>query len=144
ASQFQQSAAALNAVILFYWLAPSRSFLWTVSPDGIALATLPGEDAIAAHVDAAQRLVLRSRDPLAEGAADARWLYDTLVQPARAAAPPGSRVVFVPDGALHRINPETLIASAPAPHYWIEDVTLSIAPSISVLASGAHARSDAD
>jgi CHAT domain-containing protein len=87
--------------------------------------------------------VLRSRDPLAEASADARWLYDTLVLPVQSAVPPGSRVVFVPDGALHRINPETLIAGAPAPHYWIEDVTISIAPSISVLASAPHAASGA-
>jgi CHAT domain-containing protein len=139
AAQFQQSAGAMHAAILFYWLAPSRSFVWAVSRTGIALAVLPGEDAIAARVDAYQRLVLRARDPLAEAAPDARWLYDTLVLPVQSAVPPESRVVFVPDGALHRINPETLIAGAPAPHYWIEDVTISIAPSISVLATAPRA-----
>jgi CHAT domain-containing protein/Tfp pilus assembly protein PilF len=144
ASQFQHVASALHAVILFYWLAPSRSFVWTISQNAIALAILPGEDAIATHVDAYQGFVLRSRDPLAENAADARWLYDTLVQPVRSAVPPGSRVVFVPDGALYQINPETLITSAPAPHYWIEDVTVSIAPSISVLASFPRAPSTSD
>jgi CHAT domain-containing protein/Tfp pilus assembly protein PilF len=125
ASQFQQLAGAQNAAILFYWLAPSRSFVWTVSRNGIALAVLPGEDAIAAHVDAYQRLVLRSRDPLAETAADARWLYDTLVLPVQAAVPPGSRVVFVPDGALHRLNPETSPAGAPRRTTGSRDVTIS-------------------
>lgn len=139
AAQFRQAAGAMNAVILFYSLAPSRSFLWAVSRNGITLSYLPGEDEIAKHVDAYQRLLLRARDPLEESSADARWLYDNLVQPAQSAVPAGSRVVFVPDGALHQINPETLVAGAPAPHYWIEDVTLSIAPSISVLASAPRA-----
>jgi CHAT domain-containing protein len=41
----------------------------------------------------------------------------------------------VPDGALHQLNPETLVAATPVPHYWIADVTVSVAPSISVLAA---------
>jgi CHAT domain-containing protein len=138
-ARFQQTAGALNAVILFYWLAPTQSFVWAVSKGGVAFAVLPGERAIAARVDAYQRLILRSRDPLAENAEDGRWLYDTLVAPIRSAVPPGARIVFVPDGALHQLNPETFVAGTPAPHYWIQDVTVSVAPSISVLAPVASA-----
>jgi CHAT domain-containing protein len=47
--------------------------------------------------------------------------------------------VFVPDGPLHRINPETLVSGGAAPRYWIEDVTVLMAPSLSVLAEGAGA-----
>ena len=135
AARFQQASRALDAVILFYWLAPSRSFLWVVSAGGVQLHRLPGEPDIAARVEAHQRLVLRSRDPLAESAPDAEWLYETLVGPVKTVLPSGSRVIFVPDGALHQINPETLIVREPARHYWVEDVTVSIAPSLSVLAS---------
>jgi CHAT domain-containing protein len=54
--------------------------------------------------------------------------------------PSGSKVVIVPDGVLHRVNFETLPIAAPKPHYWIEDVVLSIAPSLSVLANAPAAR----
>jgi CHAT domain-containing protein len=39
----------------------------------------------------------------------------------------------VPDGCLHGLNFETLIADIPTPHYWIEDVTLTVAPALGVL-----------
>jgi CHAT domain-containing protein len=40
----------------------------------------------------------------------------------------------IPDGPLHRLNLETMIDPAPAPHYWIEDVEIAIAPSIAIAA----------
>jgi CHAT domain-containing protein len=39
-------------------------------------------------------------------------------------------VVVVPDGSLHGVNFETLPVPGDPPHYWIEDVTLSVAPSL--------------
>lgn len=128
-------ARAMNAPILFYWLAPQRSFLWTITATDVNLHELPDADAIRAHVEAHQALVLKSRDPLKESSPDAAWLYRTLIEPAGPAVAPGSRVVFIPDGALHQINPETLVVPAPSPHYWIEDVTLLVAPSLPVLAA---------
>jgi CHAT domain-containing protein len=40
----------------------------------------------------------------------------------------------IPDGPLQRVNLETMINPAPAPHYWIEDVEIAIAPSIAMAA----------
>jgi len=134
-ARFRNAARGLDAVILFYWLAPSRSFLWAVTPRGVRLHVLPAEAEIRERVEAHQALILQGRDPLAEGAPEALWLYRTLVGPVEASLPPGSRIVVVPDGPLHQINPETLVAASPAPHYWIEDVTLMTAPSVSVLAA---------
>jgi hypothetical protein len=34
---------------------------------------------------------------------------------------------------LHGLNFETLIVDLPAPHYWIDDVTLAVAPALGVL-----------
>jgi CHAT domain-containing protein len=48
--------------------------------------------------------------------------------------------VFVPDGSLHLLNPETLVVPSATPHYWLEDVTLATAPSLSVLVSGLEQR----
>ena len=134
---FQPLAAALDAVLLFYWMGDERSFLWVVDGGGQELFTLPGEADIAAHVAAHQARILRSRDPLAEGADDAAWLYDRLVRPAAARIPPGSRVIIAPDGPLHQLNFETLVV---AQHYWIEDVTVATAPSLGLLSAGDTAK----
>ncbi len=130
-----------DAVILFYSLAPSRSFLWALTPRGVQFRTLAGEAEIRDHVAAYQRRVVQARDPLAEEDTDADWLYRTLVGPVASSIPPGSRVVLVPDGALFQLNPETLVVSSPKPHYWIEDVTVLTAPSVSLLAARQASRS---
>jgi CHAT domain-containing protein/Tfp pilus assembly protein PilF len=136
-ARFQETARALDSVILFYWLAPSRSFLWEVTPGAVKLHVLPAEAEIREHVAAHQALILQGRDPLAEGSTAAFWLYRTLVGPVEGQLRPGASVVFVPDGSLHQLNPETLVASSPRPHYWLEDVTLATSPSLSVLGSRA-------
>jgi CHAT domain-containing protein/Flp pilus assembly protein TadD len=132
--RFQRVARSLDAVILFYWVAPARSFVWMITSREVQLQVLPGESTIRQHVEALQKLVLGSRDPLRESSPDAEWLYRLLIAPAGAAVTAGSRVVFIPDGPLLKINPETLVVASPAPHYWLEDVTLLVAPSLSVLA----------
>src|SRR5262249_51978198 len=114
--------------------APARSYLWVVTPRHLALHALPGEDEIRARVESHQARILRSRDPLDEGAADAAWLYDELVRPAE--IPAGARVVIAPDGPLHRINLETLVVWAPKPHYWIGDVPVATALSLALLSGG--------
>jgi CHAT domain-containing protein len=84
-------------------------------------------------VEAHQALVLQSRDPLGEEAAEAEWLYRTLVVPAEHSIPSGSRVLVVPDGPLHQVNLETLVVPTSPRRYWIEDVTLASAPSLSLV-----------
>jgi CHAT domain-containing protein len=60
------------------------------------------------------------------------------VEPARKLIPPGSRVILLPDVSLYGLNFETLIVPGPQPHFWIEDVTLTTASSLSLLASAAN------
>ncbi len=59
-------------------------------------------------------------------------LYEQLVAPAQSFIAPQSNVTLVLDGALHGLNFETLINGD---HYWLEDVALSIAPSLRVAGS---------
>jgi CHAT domain-containing protein len=47
--------------------------------------------------------------------------------------PRGTRALLVLDGCLHQLNFETLLAPGDPPRYWIDDVTLEIAPSLGVL-----------
>ncbi|HYU15056.1 MAG TPA: CHAT domain-containing tetratricopeptide repeat protein, partial [Candidatus Acidoferrum sp.] len=136
AARYRQLARALGAVLLFYWTAPGRSFLWAVTPGEVALRILPGDADIGDKVKAHQARIQRSRDPLAENAPEAAWLYRTLVGPIQDLVPPGTRVLLVPDGPLHQLNFETLVVAGARPHYWIEDVTLATAPSLGLLSAG--------
>jgi CHAT domain-containing protein len=58
-----------------------------------------------------------------------------LVEPAKKLIPPGSRVILLPAESLYGLNFETLIVSDPKPHFWIEDVTLTTASSLTLLDS---------
>jgi CHAT domain-containing protein len=132
----QRAAKRLHVVFLSYWLAQDRSFLWAASADDLKLFVLPGYDRIASEVDAYRTFIEQNlRDPLATDSPAGRDLYDMLIAPAQALLPPGSHVVVVPDGPLHSLNLETLPAPSPRPHFWIEDVTLSVAPSLAIAAS---------
>jgi CHAT domain-containing protein len=81
---------------------------------------------------------VQSTDPLETGNADGQKLYATLVEPAMRLIPKNSRVIVLPDGSLYGLNFETLVVPNPKPHYWIEDVTLTTASSLTLLASAAN------
>jgi CHAT domain-containing protein len=132
------TARRLNAVILFYSLGPQRSYLWAIDRNGTHLFVLPPEAEITARVKSYQADVLKSHDPLREGNSEAQWLYATLVAPAQALIPKESRIFIVPSGSLNDFNMEMLLkpgqsGSQEGPHYWIEDVSLSMASSIQLL-----------
>lgn len=132
------TAHRLDAVILFYSLGPQRSYLWAIDRNGTHLFVLPPEAEITARVKSYQADVLKSHDPLREGNSEAQWLYATLVAPAQALIPKESRVFIVPSGSLNDFNMEMLLkpgqsGSQERAHYWIEDVSLSMASSIQLL-----------
>ncbi|HKQ87399.1 MAG TPA: CHAT domain-containing protein, partial [Candidatus Acidoferrales bacterium] len=53
--------------------------------------------------------------------------------------PKGSRVVVIPDASLFGLNFETLLVKSPAPHYWIDDVTVVNASSPMFVATASPA-----
>jgi CHAT domain-containing protein len=136
-ARYRELAASLDAVLLFYWTAPRRSFVWAVTPTEVVLRTLPGDAAIREKVEAYQSRIQHSRDPARDDPGTGEWLYRTLVGPIEEKVPPGRRVLIVPDGPLHQLNFETLVVPGARPHYWIEDVTLATAPSIGLLSAPA-------
>jgi len=131
---FRRYASRNSAVLLSYWLAPKRSFLWIVTASGVRMKTLPAQNEIEELVRSYQKAIetdlhdpVETRMPLAER------LSQILLGPAQAELKGARRVVMVTDGGLHALNLETL----PVPgtnRYWIEDVELSLAPSLSTLA----------
>lgn len=133
----RQIAQRLNATLLFYWLGEHRSYLWVVTPFRTANFILPAAAQIDPLVQAYREALLGPRDPLENANSEGRQLYELLVQPAAKLIPKGTRVILLPDGSLYRLNFETLIDSQPKPHFWIEDVTLASASSLTMLASAA-------
>jgi len=132
-TQLQDLSQRARATLLEYWLAPRRSFLWVVTPAGLAAFVLPPQQKIADRVEAYQRAIDNLRDPLATGSPAGDDLYKTLLGPARPLMARSANVAIVPDGALYNLNFGTLPVPAPSPHYLIEDTTISVAPSLSAL-----------
>jgi len=122
-----------GCVLLSYWLAHSRSYVWAVTAKGISQFVLPAESEINALIEQHRKSVENLEDPLSAGGTSARQLYRTLLGPVQPLLKRAARVIIVPDGRLHEVNFETLVADDPAPHYWIEDVTLALTPSLGVL-----------
>jgi CHAT domain-containing protein len=134
--KIQATAAALHATILSYWLAPKASYLWVITATEFTAITLPEGAEISRLAESYRRSVASSSHT-----SDTR-LYETLIAPAQKYIAPGSRVVLIPDAALFQVNFETLLVpGTPQPHYWIEDVTLSTATSLSLLTAQQHTNS---
>ena len=133
-AEVRKATKAENSVVLFYWLAPEHSYLWIITQREFRAISLPDEEQIAQDATSFRYAVEEEKqDPLANLNSASRRLYRTLIAPAADYLSPGSRVVIVPDGVLHNLNFEALPVDEPHPHYWLEDATVSIAPSLSLL-----------
>jgi CHAT domain-containing protein len=121
-----------GAVVLSYWLGRDGSHLWVVTASDVVYEQLPPDSVIERDVSAYRRDLLGLNGTLKGSGARGQQLYRTLVEPAKIAK--GSRVVVVADGVLHALNFETLVVPGPKPHYWIEDVVVSSAGSLQLLA----------
>jgi CHAT domain-containing protein/Tfp pilus assembly protein PilF len=130
-AEFVELARKTNTVFLFYWIAPVQSRLWAITPSGIKTATLPADTAIRSMVDSYRRFIDGYGDPLS-GANAGRELFTALIEPLQQFVPARTHVVIVPDGPLFDINFESLPVQTGGPHYWLRDVTVSVAPSLSL------------
>lgn len=131
----QKVARRRNAVLLDYWLAPQQSYLWVITATKISCVTIAKQSEIEALVNNYRGAMQDGKDLLAGGGVAGQQLYSMLVAPAGQLIPPHARVIVLPDASLYRLNFEALIAPDPEPHYWIEDVTVSVASSLTLLDS---------
>jgi CHAT domain-containing protein len=144
AAALRNKARSLNAVLLSFWLAPKQSYLWVVTPAAVRGFPLPPEKEIERLVEICASLILRMEDLRNSQNPAGRQLYQMLLGEAERLIPAGSRVVVVPDGALHGMNLETLVTGGDRPRYWIEEVSLAVAPSLALLDAAAGARAPGD
>lgn len=134
----QQLAQRLHATLLIYWLGEKHSYLWAVTPSKTECFKLPPATEIDPLVKSYRELTLKSGDLLQSAVSNGEKLYASLVEPAKNLIPRGSRVILLPDASLYGLNFETLIVPGSQPHFWIEDVTVTTASSLSLLASGSN------
>ena len=132
---YRQLSRRTQHTLLSYWLGSRRSFLWVVTPDRVSTFTLPPQEKIESLAKAYASAIDNLHDPLNENDASGRELFRVLLAPAAALVPRGSRVAMVPDGVLYTLNFETLPSPGPPPHYWIDDVLLTLVPSLDLAAS---------
>jgi CHAT domain-containing protein len=139
AGTFRGIARRNGVVLLSYWLGPARSHAWVVNAREIHHVELAPAAEIEAPVrDYQDAIERRLADPLRTPIPAGERLYRLLIAPVRPWIPAGSRVILAADGVLHGINLEALpqppSTAGGAPRYWIEDVTVGIAPSLGLLA----------
>jgi len=130
----QAFLAQRKKTILAYWLAPEHSFLWVISPSRFKLFTLAGEQEIAQKIEQYNQTLL-GRENIPELEREGQGLYELLVAPAQQFIPHDAKLIVIADGALNRLNFETVRVPATNPHYWIEDVELEMASSTPLLLS---------
>jgi CHAT domain-containing protein len=128
-------AGELNASLLMYWLGPQRSYLWVVTSNGIRFVRLSAPKAKIGELVRAyqQSIVEKIANPLASPTSPGDELYRLVVAPVAQWLPRGSRVVIAPDTPLNILNFETLPVTGERRHFWIEDVEIAVAPSLSNL-----------
>jgi CHAT domain-containing protein/Flp pilus assembly protein TadD len=133
ASEIQAFARSSHRILVSYWLGPKQSYVWAITPAKIEMFTLPPEKNIRDLTERYRTIIEDLRDPVESRNPAGVRISEILLGPIRQLVPPGSHVVIVPDGALHSLNFATLPAPADTGKYWIEDVTLSVAPSLGLV-----------
>lgn len=131
-----------GAAILSYWLSPARSHVWVITGSEVRYAPLPDMREIEKEARAYRRALLTHNGTLAKSGDQGQRLYRAIVAPVAARIPRGSRVYVIASGALHGINFETLVVPGQRAHYWIEDVVVSNASSLQLLAQSNERKND--
>ncbi len=131
----QAVARRAGGTILFYWLGETESYLWAITPQKTNVFSLPAKSEIDPTVQRYRKALAEQQEFLQSADDDGRALYRTLVAPAKSLLPKDAKVFIIPDGSLNTLNFETLLVPDPAPHYWIEDVTVADASSLRLLAA---------
>jgi CHAT domain-containing protein/Tfp pilus assembly protein PilF len=135
AGELQLLSKRLNSVLLCYWLGKDRSHLWVITSQGTRYFPLMGLEAIDRAVKSYREALLESRDTLHPVNRDGTKLYTMLVEPAQDLIAKSTQVAILPDASLYGLNFETLIVPGETPHYWIEDVSITTASSLTLLAA---------
>jgi CHAT domain-containing protein len=129
----QSSLSRRKQVLLSYWLAPKRSFVWFVTGSHFQMVELPPAGTLDQKINAYFQSMVGGKGLQDTAGQDGGELYKILITPMEKFIPGNADVVIVPDGMLATLNFETLVVPGTTAHYWIKDVTVSNAVSVSAL-----------
>ena len=132
----ERVAQQTKQTLLFYWIGRNNSHLWAITPQKTNYFELPKAAELAPFVKSYRNEIRGMRDALDTGSENGKRLYTLLVGPAKNVLPKDGRIVLVPDPSLSSLNFEALVVPGPRPHFWIEDVILTTASSLTLLAKG--------
>jgi CHAT domain-containing protein len=135
--QPQQIAKRFQSTLLFYWVGDTNSYLWAITPLKTECFLLPKAAELEPLIRSYSKAVRELRDPQDAGSKKGQQLYSLLIAPAKNLLPKDGRIILLPDPSLSALNFEALIVPGPAPHFWIDDVTLTNASSLTLLSASA-------
>ena len=127
-------AERTKSTILYYWLGEQSSYFWAITSKRIQLFQIPPATEIESLVERYNKSLGSPQGFHDTASPEGVALYRMLIEPAKELVAANKKVVIIPDGKLSSLNFETLLVPEPAPHYWIEDVTVVNAGSLNVLA----------
>ena len=143
----QEVAQKTKSTLFFYWLGQQQSYLWTITGAKTQLFPLPSQQVITGLVERYRNALLDLTDPSEDSNQDGQSLYKILVSPAAPMLRPGVPVIILADGILSQLNFETLLVPGASPgaqpnaasnvqlHYLLDDMIVSSAPSLAMLAA---------
>jgi CHAT domain-containing protein len=131
-AEFQRIAGVRQSVILSYWITKKHSYLWATTGREIKVFPLRNLETLDRDIANHNIEIANSRDLLSAPQLPAT-LYQKLVAPAESMIRPGSNVIIVPDGPLAALNFETLIPPVRPAKFWLNSVSVTVAPSLAVL-----------
>ncbi|MGI8782340.1 MAG: CHAT domain-containing protein [Acidobacteriota bacterium] len=123
--ELQSQALGPNDYLIAFFLGKKRSITWVVGPKSVDWFPLPPRTQIE---EAVRSFLDYVRNPGASVSPDGAALSQTLAREITARVPDGSRLVVVPDRALHYLPFEALSAGG---RYLVERYPISYAPSAS-------------
>ncbi len=132
-AEYRQVARSTGATLISYWLGEKRSYVWLTTPGQVIAYPLPPREKLRPLIETYRAMIENLHDPLDVEDPTGRELYDALLGPVAERIPAGCRLYIVPDGALHALNFETLPVASPKLHYFLEDATISVVPSLNML-----------
>jgi CHAT domain-containing protein len=137
----ERIAERMKQTLLFYWIGRSRSHLWVIAPGKTSYFALAKAEEIAPLVKSYRKTIRNLRDARDIGSDGGQKLYTLLVGPAGEVLPKDGKILLLPDPSLSSLNFETLIVPGiglgSTAHFWIEDVTLTTASSLTLVAKAA-------
>jgi CHAT domain-containing protein/Tfp pilus assembly protein PilF len=133
ANMYRSIARRSGVILLSYWLGPSRSYVWATTPENTTAYLMPPQAQLRRLVLNYRGFIENIRDPLNTDNAAGRDLYEALLAPVAGLLPRSANLIIAPDGALTALNFETLVVPHPKRHYFIEDATISVVPSLNLL-----------